>query len=120
MSKFYKDQDLDIFMQSKSLFLELTGELPFFKIVDFLMGEKGMEFTKEEIAKGARISRTSLFNHWHELEENNIVKITKKHGKQEFYTINSKNQIVKKFFEIELELIKKSLDAELSKQKIVV
>lgn len=55
--------------EEKSLLLNLTGEVPLFKIVDFLLENKGMDFSKEEIFKGAEISRASLFNYWDELEK---------------------------------------------------
>ena len=48
-------------MKDKSLLLGLTGELPLFKIVDFLVENKGMDFTKKDIIDGAELSRASLF-----------------------------------------------------------
>ena len=40
-------------MQEKSLLLNLTGEMPLFKIIDFLLDNKGMDFSKSDISKGA-------------------------------------------------------------------
>ena len=58
-------------MNEKSLLLRLTGELPLFKILDFLVDNKGLDFTKKDIAQGADISKASLFNY---LESNNFEK----------------------------------------------
>ncbi len=55
----------------KSLLLQLTGDMPLFRIVDFLVDKKGMDFTKKDIAEGAQIARASLFNYWPELETRN-------------------------------------------------
>ncbi|MBU1850451.1 MAG: helix-turn-helix domain-containing protein, partial [Nanoarchaeota archaeon] len=73
-------------MKDKSLLLQLTGEMPLFKIIDFLVESKGMDFTKTEIAEGAEISRTSLFKHWNELETHEIVNVTRQFGKTKLYT----------------------------------
>ena len=43
-------------MTEKSLLLNLTGDLPMFKVIDFLLENKGMDFSKTDIAKGADIS----------------------------------------------------------------
>ena len=94
----------------KSLLLQLTGELPLFKIVDFLVDNKGMDFDKTDIAKGAGISRASLFNYWNELEKQEIVKVTRQFGKTKLYTLNSKSLIAKKILELERELISKALE----------
>ena len=68
-------------MKDKSLLLQLTGEMPLFKIIDFLVDNKGMDFTKLEIANGSGIARASLFNYWDTLEMHSIVKVTRQFGK---------------------------------------
>lgn len=80
----------------KSLFIRFVGENPIFKIVDFLIDNKGMDFSKKEIIEGAGISRASLFNCWHELESQEIVIVKRKFGKTRLYSLNSENPIVKK------------------------
>ena len=102
-------------MSEKSLFLELVGDLPLFKIIDFLMENKGMDYTKTEISKGANVSRTSLFNYWNDIEKFEVVKVTRQIGKAKLYTINSKSQITKRLFDLENVLIAEALrkDAEM-------
>ena len=56
----------------KSSLLNLTGGIPLFKIIDFLLENKGMDFSKSDIAKGAEISRASLFNYWNEIEKHGM------------------------------------------------
>ena len=107
----------------KSLLLQLTGEMPLFKIIDFLVENKGIDFTKKEIAEGSNISRASLFNYWEELEKNGIVKITRRIGKARLYTLNSESPITKKILGLEKELITKDLfkapDATVSAQALL-
>ncbi|HLC74709.1 MAG TPA: hypothetical protein VJH88_02530 [Candidatus Nanoarchaeia archaeon] len=97
-------------MTEKSLFIQLVGETPLFKIMDFLVDNKGLDFTKEEIADGSCISRASLFNYWNELENRGIVKVTRKEGKTNHYTLNASNQITKHILELEMTLIEQSFE----------
>ena len=88
-------------MKDKSLLLKLTGEMPLFKVVDFVVENKGLDFTKTDIVKGENDSGASLFNYWGELEDKEIVKVNRKFGKTKLYTLNTKSQITKKLLEIE-------------------
>jgi len=94
----------------KSLLIKFLGENPIFKIVDLLIENKGMDLTKKDIIEGAGISRASLFNCWQQIEEQEIVIVTRKFGKTKLYTLNSKNQIVKKLLELESVLIGRALN----------
>lgn len=104
-------------MIEKSLLLQLTGEMPLFKIIDFLLENKGMDFDKSDIANSAGISRASLFNYWNELEKREIVKVTRQFGKTKLYTLNTKSLITKKILELERELIADALEKENKKKK---
>lgn len=95
----------------KSLLIKFLGENPVFKIVDFLIENKGMDLTKKDIIEGAGISRASLFNYWEQIEEQGIVVFTRKFGKTKLYTLNSKNPIVKKLLELESIMIGRALDS---------
>ena len=65
----------------KSLLIQLVGDMPVFKIVDFLIENKGLDFTKKDIIEGADISKATLFNYWQEVEKAGIVTPTRKFGK---------------------------------------
>lgn len=104
-------------MEQKSLLLQLTGEMPLFKVIDFLLENKGMDFTKSDIAEGAEISRASLFNYWNELEKHGIVKVTRRFGKTKLYTLNPKSLIAKKLIELERTLIAEALEKNNQEKK---
>ena len=106
-------------MTEKSLLLNLTGDMPLFKIIDFLLENKGMDFSKKDIAEGADISRASLFNYWGELEKQGIIKTTRSFGKTKLYTLNSKNPITQKIIELEKTLISEAMHKEIKKGIIV-
>lgn len=94
----------------KSLLIKFLGENPVFKIVDFLIENKGIDLSKKDIIEGAGISKATLFNYWEQIEEQGIVIVTRKFGKTKLYILNSKNLIVKKLLELESLFISKSLD----------
>src|SRR3989344_6236138 len=96
-------------MTEKSLLIQLVGEAPLFKIMDFLVDNKGLDFTKEQIADGAGISRASLFNYWNELENRGIVKATRKESKTTYYILNASNPITKRILELEATLISQAM-----------
>lgn len=106
--------------KEKSLLLQLTGEMPLFKIVDFLIENKDLDFTKKGIAEGAGIARASLFNYWPELEKYDIVKATRKFGKTILYTLNSESPIVKRILELEKVLIATAMAKVIEYKKILV
>ena len=107
-------------MSEKSLLLKLTGDMPLFRIIDFLIENKGMDYSKKDIAKGAGISRASLFNYWDEIEKHGIVKVTRKFGKTKLYAINTKNAIAQRIIELEKALISESMDKASRKREIVL
>jgi predicted transcriptional regulator len=62
----------------KSLLIKFLGENPMFKIIDFLIENKGIDLSKKEIIEGAGISKATLFNYWQEIEEQQIVIVAMK------------------------------------------
>ena len=104
----------------KTSLLELTGEMPLFKVIDFLLDNKGMDFSKSDIAKGAEISRASLFNYWNELEKHGIVRVTRRFGKTKLYTLNSKNPVTQKIIDLEKTLIAEAMSKASNKKEIIL
>ncbi len=98
-----------------SLLIKFLGENPLFKILDFLIENKGTQLTKKEIIDNAGISRAALFKYWKQIEQQEIVVVARKFGKTKLYTLNSGNPIVRKLLELESILIDKAL----AKHKIV-
>ena len=107
-------------MKEKSLLIQLVGEMPLFKIIDFLIDNKGMDYTKLDIARGAEISRASLFNYWEEIEKQEIVKVTRRFGKTKLYTLNTGSVITQKILDLEKALISKALDIDSKKKEVLV
>lgn len=103
-------------MQEKSLLLKLTGELPLFRIIDFLIENKGLDLTKKDIIEGSRISRASLFNYWKILEYYNVVKVNRKFGKTKLYILNTESPITKNILNLERSLISEAMNRALERK----
>jgi hypothetical protein len=106
-------------MKEKSLLLKFIGVNPLFCIVDFLLENKGVDFSKAEIAKGAGISRASLFNHWPDIENNGLVRITRRFGKTKLYVLNVRSPVAQKIVDLEKALITVSIERASARKKIV-
>jgi DNA-binding Lrp family transcriptional regulator len=71
------------------------------KVLDFLIDNETFDHSKTDIAKGAGISRATLFNIWDILEKNGIVIATRAVGRAKMYKLDKANPIVKKFMELD-------------------
>lgn len=95
----------------KSLLIKFLGDNPTFRIIDFLIENKGLDVSKKDIIESG-VSRASLFKVWKQLEEQEIVLVKRKFGKTKLYVLNTKNPIIKKLLELESIMIGKALDRQ--------
>jgi predicted transcriptional regulator len=93
-----------------SLLIQFIGDNPSTRIMDFLISNKGMDYSKKDMAEGAGISRAALFKHWKNVEEFGIAKETRRFGKTKLYTLNTKNEVVQKLLTLESTLIKQAME----------
>jgi len=88
--------------EDASLFLNIFGvNNPVLKVLDFLMDNQAFDYSKTDIAEGAGISRSTLFNIWSNLEDNCLVIATREVGRAKMYRLNKDSPIVKKFVELD-------------------
>jgi len=91
-------------MKYKSLLLEMFGESPKIRIIDFLLDFPMNDFTKTEIVDAVRMSKTTLYKNFEILEIYGIVKVSRKIAKAKLYRINLTHPIVKRIHEIEKDI----------------
>lgn len=106
--------------KKNSLFMQFTMDAFHFRIIDFLIDNKGMDFTKKDIAAGAEISRASLFGYWHTLEYYDLVKPTRAFGRTVLYTLNTESPITKKLLELESTLIRQAMMKKHEEKELLV
>jgi len=103
----------------KSHLVRFLGDYPFARVIDFLIENKLFDYTKTEIAKGAGISRVSLYKMWDELEEFGVVRPTRRIGKAVLHKLNEKNPIVQNLLELDFKLSKEYVERLAERQKAV-
>ena len=107
-------------MEEKSLLLQFVGDTPLFRIVDFLVENKGIDVSKKDILDGAKISRATLFNYWGQLEKYSIVKVTRRFGRTKLFTLDTSNVLVKRIIDLEVALINTTMEKAQKNKEILV
>jgi len=93
-------------MENKSIFIEVFGDNPIIKVLDFLMTYQLFDYPLTEIAKKSGVSYSTLQTFWEKLEKNNIVIKTRRVGKSDLFKLNTKNPAVKQLIKLDWNLIK--------------
>jgi AraC-like DNA-binding protein len=104
-------------LQEKTLLLKQLGDTPVLRIIDFFINNLLFDYSREEILQNMRISRKTLFKIWRELEDSNVVVVTRKIGKAKMYRLNRDNEVVKKLIELNLAVGRRAMK-RLSKQSL--
>jgi len=99
--------------QQKSLFLEVFGDSPEIKVLDFLIENRTFDYSMTEVAEHAGIARITISKFWNDLVKQRIVVKTREIGRATMYRFNSENPICKKLIEIDLAISKNHATAEI-------
>ena len=95
-------------MKNETIFLEVFGNNPVMKVLDFLITFQLFDYSLTEIAKNAGVSYSTLQTFWDKLERNNIVIKTRRVGKSDLYKLNTNNPAVKQLLKLDWNFIKGS------------
>jgi predicted transcriptional regulator len=98
--------------KEQSIFLEVFGDNPIMRVLDFLITYQLFDYPLTEIAKNSGVSYSTLQSFWNNLERNNIVVKTRRVGKSDLYKLNTKNPAVQQIIKLDWNLIK-GVDPEL-------
>ena len=93
-------------MKQESVFIEVFGNNPIIKVLDFLITFQAFDYPLTEIAKNSRVSYSTLQTFWEKLGRNNIVIKTRRVGKSDLYKLNTNNPAVKQLIKLDWNLIK--------------
>jgi len=93
-------------MKNQSVFVEVFGNNPIIKVLDFLITFQLFDYPLTEIAKNSEVSYSTLQTFWDRLEKNNIVIKTRRVGKSDLYKLNTKNPAVKQLIKLDWNLTK--------------
>jgi len=88
----------------QSIFIEIFGNNPTMKVLDFLISFQMFDYPLTEIARNSEVSYSTLQTFWEKLERNNIVIKTRRIGKSDLYKLNTKNPAVKQLIQLDWNL----------------
>jgi hypothetical protein len=101
-------------MTNESSFIEIFGNNPAMRVIDFLITYQLFDYPLTEIAKNSGVGYSTLQTFWSNLEKNNIVIKTRRVGKSDLYKLNVDNPAVKQLLKLDWNFLKGS------EQKIVI
>lgn len=108
-------------LEGPSRFLEVLGDSPRNKILDFLLGEINYDFTLKEIAIKSKVGYATIKRIWNNFIKSNLVKVTRRIGKAVFYTYNKESYNGKTLRKFYLEILFNEVEKEIKiPQKISV
>ncbi len=81
--------------EGKSILLELFGETPEIRLIDFFMDNPLFDFTKREIIEDLGMNKRTLYRVLPKLEEEGIVVVSRKIGRAKLYRINRESLTVR-------------------------
>ncbi len=91
---------------NNSVFIEIFGNNPIIKVLDFLITFADFDYPLTEIAKNSNVSYSTLQTFWDKLVRNNIVIKTRRVGKSDLYKLNVSNPAVKQLIRLDWNLVK--------------
>ncbi len=106
-------------MENKSIFLEVFGDNPINRVLDFLVVHEDFDYSMTDIAKHSGVGYATLKLFWNKLEINKIVVQTRVVGKAKMYELNLKNPVVKKFRNFFWETAHQKVKEELEKERLL-
>lgn len=112
--KLYKLLILKIGMVN-SIFLQVYGDNPKLRVLDFLITFQDYDYSMKDIAKQAEVGYTTLKEFWPEFVKRNIVKKTRIIGNAKMFKLNTENPEVKQFMKFYWLVIDRETDKILEK-----
>ena len=100
-------------MENKTAFLQIFGESPILKVMDFLIVNEDFDYSMTDIANYSGIGYSTLKLFWKNLEKQGIVINVRTIGKAKMYKLNLSNPIVKKFRDFYWETTKHKIHEEI-------
>ena len=104
--------------EAQSVFVEVFGNNPIIKVLDFLITFQLFDYPLTEIAKNSEVSYSTLQTFWEKLEKNNIVVKTRRIGKSDMFQINTKNPAVQQLIKLDWNLTTARINKEFPEKEI--
>lgn len=81
--------------------MNILGNNPKIKVLDFLICSRDFSYTFVEIARNSGVRITTLKKIWKILNKYGFIRMGGKSGKKKLYTLNRRNPVVQKLIEFD-------------------
>lgn len=102
--------------EGKSVFLEVFGDYPLIKVLDFLITFREFDYPLTEIAENSGIAWSTLYEIFPKLVKLGIVKETRQIGRAKLFKLNVDNPISQKLIEMDEKLMKYFMEIDIKKE----
>ena len=107
-------------MAERTIFLNIFGDSPVLRVLDFLVVNEDFDYSMTDIARLSGVGYSTLKLFWSNLERNDVVTNTRTVGKAKMYKLNFANSAVKKFRDFYWETTKQQARTVLDKKILKV
>ncbi|MBN1502698.1 hypothetical protein JW930_04075 [Candidatus Woesearchaeota archaeon] len=107
-------------MENKTVFLQVFGESPVLKVLDFLVVNEDFDYSMTDIANLSQVGYSTLKLFFKRLEKQGIITKTRTVGKAKMYRLNFSNPVVRKFRDFYWETTKQRVHEKIKEEKVVV
>ncbi|MBI5072264.1 helix-turn-helix transcriptional regulator [Candidatus Woesearchaeota archaeon] len=106
--------------EDTSLFIEVLGDYPLIRVLNFLLIFRDFDYSLTEIAEESGVAWSTLHTVWPKLEELNFVKNTRVIGNAKMYKLNTENALVQDFVKFSDKLISDYTNEKILKEVVAV
>ncbi|MBU1198918.1 MAG: hypothetical protein KKF46_05805 [Nanoarchaeota archaeon] len=107
-------------MKNKTAFLEMFGDSPILKVMDFLVVNEDFDYSMTDIASLSGVGYSTLKLFWAKLEKAGIIVNMRTVGKAKMYKLNLANPIIKKFRDFYWETTKQKVYEKIKEGTLTV
>lgn len=91
----------------KSAFVKVFGETPKVKVLDFLLDNRTLDWSKSDMAEQTGISRSTLDKFFDDLIKDKVILKNRNIGRATLYKLNQKIPLVQQLIDLDMFLTKK-------------
>ena len=88
----------------ESILIKTLGDSPKLRIIDFFLDNPLFDFTKKEVIEALGMSKQTFYKYFQDLENYEIVKVSRKIGRAKLYKLNLEHPLVEMLREYEKKI----------------
>ena len=106
-------------METKTAFLNVFGDSPILRVMDFLVVNEDFDYCMTDIASLSGVGYSTLKLFWNKLEKEGIVVNVRTVGKAKMYKINLANPVIQKFRDFYWETTKQRVHEKVEEELLI-